>query len=367
MGHTVLVIGGYGFFGSRICAALAQNPSIRLLVGGRDGDLASREAQKLGLSPRHAVRIDASDTHLAATLLQMGVNTLVHTAGPFQDQNYAVARAAIAAGCHYIDLADGRQFVAGIDTLDSLAKERGVTVISGASSVPALSSAVIARYLPQFRELRSIQAGISSGGRAPGLATVKGVFGYCGKPFQRLEAGTWVYTYGWRDLRRHRFPDPLGLRWLGSCDIPDLELFPRRYPTVATVTFHAGFASAVGHLGVWALAGLVKRGFLRSVAAFAAPLSRLSHLIEPLVSNQGGMFVKLDGTGLDGGPKSITWHLLAAQNHGPHVPCGASIALVQKLAGRQHLPRGAMPCMDLLTVDEYLAPLSGLDIREVAA
>jgi uncharacterized membrane protein len=41
-------------------------------------------------------------------------------------------------------LADGRQFVAGISSLDALAAAAGLTVISGASSVPALSSAVIA-------------------------------------------------------------------------------------------------------------------------------------------------------------------------------------------------------------------------------
>lgn len=76
--------------------------------------------------------------------------------------------------------------------LHPAAVARGVTIISGASSVPGLSSAVIERYLPQFQELRSIEMGISSGARAPGLATVKGIFGYCGMPFLRYQAGAWV-------------------------------------------------------------------------------------------------------------------------------------------------------------------------------
>jgi saccharopine dehydrogenase-like NADP-dependent oxidoreductase len=297
----------------------------------------------------------------------MGVDTLIHTAGPFQDQNYAVARAAIEAGCNYIDLADGRQFVSGIESLDSAAKARGVTVISGASSVPGLSSAVIERYLPQFQELRSIEMGISSGARAPGIATVTGIFGYCGKPLRRLQGGAWITSYGWLDLRRYRFPRPLGSRWIGSCDIPDLELFPKRYPTARTVTFHAGFASDLGHLVVWSIAELVRAGVLRSALPFAAPLNRLSRWIEPLVSDKGGMFVKLEGIGHDGDRKSIAWHLLAAENHGPHIPCGASIALTQKLAHGPCLPSGAMPCVGLLTVEEYLAPLKGLNIQETAA
>jgi hypothetical protein len=132
------------------------------------------------------------------------------------------------------------------------------------------------------------------------------------------------------------------------------------------VTFHAGFASGLGHLVVWSVAQLVRHGLLKSASGFAAPLSRLSRLVEPLVSAKGGMFVRLDGVGQDGGPKSVAWHLLAAQNHGPNIPCGASIALTQKLARGMLLPHGAMPCIGLLTVEEYLAPLKGLDIREVA-
>src|SRR5262249_27074313 len=151
---------------------------------------------------------------------------------------------------------------AGIGGLSPLASAAGVTVISGASSVPGLSSAVVERYLPEFRCLDAIRIGISSGARAPGLATVRGVFSYGGKPIRALKDGVWVDAYGWLNLKRHRFPPPLGKRWLGSCDVPDLELFPKRYPSVQTVSFQAGFASDLGHLVVWSLACLVKGGVL---------------------------------------------------------------------------------------------------------
>ena len=362
--HTVLVLGGYGFFGRRICEGLAADSAVRLLLAGRDVGKAAAAAAGLGLPVEQAVAIDANDSALARRLRELRVDTLVHTAGPFQSQRYTVARAAIEAGCHYIDLADGREFVAGIDSLDELARAAGVVVISGASSVPALSSAVVDRYLPRFARLDSIRIGISSGARAPGLATVKGVFSYGGKPLRRWRAGAWETTYGWLNLQRHRFPPPLGPRWLGSCDVPDLTLLPKRYPTVGTVTFHAGFASDAGHLVVWSLAGLVKAGILASIEPFSVPLSRISRWLEPFVSDKGGMFVRLDGIGRDRNPLRITWNLLAAQNHGPHIPCGAAIALARKLASGAHLPAGAMPCTGLLTVAEFLGPLSHLDIRE---
>lgn len=365
--HTTLVLGGYGFFGTRICQALATNKSIRLLIGGRDLNQAQQLAHQLGLDPEQAIAIDADALNLEQRLVELQVATIIHTAGPFQGQDYRVARAAIRAGANYMDVADGRAFVAGIGQLDELARERGVFVTSGASSLPALSSAVVDRYSVRFRKLQSIRHGIASGARAPGLATMRGVFGYCGKPFTRLVAGRADLTYGWLDLKRHHFSAPVGPRLLGSCDVPDLTLFQTRYPDVQSVTFHAGFASAPGHLFLWAAAQLVRYGILRSLTSLVVPLHAISRWLEPFVSDKGAMFVAMDGIGVDGQVLSLEWQLLAAQNHGPHIPCGAAIALANKLARGDELPTGAMPCMGILTVEDYLSALQGFDVREVPA
>ncbi len=363
--HTVLVIGGYGFFGERICASLCKVPDIHLLIGGRNPESARRLAQALGLENHQGVAIDVQNPSLSQVLSDLSIGTVIHTAGPFQGQEYGVARAAIAAGCHYVDLADGRDFVSRIGILDADAKVGGVTVVSGASSVPALSSAVVDRYLTEFDRLESIEIGISSGARAPGLATVRSVFSYAGKPVRTLREGSWTTRYGWRNLERHQFPAPLGRRWLGSCDVPDLEILPSQYPTVRTVSFKAGFASDAGHLLVWVLAGLVQVGLIPSMTPFASPLNRISRWIEPLFSDQGGMFVTLNGIGSNGQPHRRTWNLIAAHNHGPFIPCGAAIVLATKLVAGIKLPVGAMPCVGLLSVAEYLEALQGLDVREV--
>ena len=104
---------------------------------------------------------------------------------------------------------------------------------------------------------------------------------------------------------------------------------------------------------------------MASMVPFASPLNRVSRLIEPLVSDKGGMFVSLEGIGHNGQMHRITWNLIAERNHGPFIPCGASIVLATKLAQGARLPTGAMPCMGLLTVAEYLESLKGLDVQEI--
>lgn len=101
-----LVLGGYGNFGACICRALARDADIELIVGGRDLGRATAFAQSLGGTAR-GVRIDVQSTDLAQSFREAGAELVIHTAGPFQNQDYRVPHATAAAGAHYIDLADG--------------------------------------------------------------------------------------------------------------------------------------------------------------------------------------------------------------------------------------------------------------------
>src|SRR5690606_18682564 len=118
---------------------------------------------------------------------------------------------AIGAGCHYIDLADARDFVVGLPALDAFAREAGVLAVSGASSVPGLSSAVVSAHAGAFAELRAIEIGISPGNAFdPGLATVSSVLGGVGQPVRMLEDGAWRTVHGWQGLGRRSFGTATG-------------------------------------------------------------------------------------------------------------------------------------------------------------
>jgi len=363
--HTVLVLGGYGNFGAYICRTLAGDGNIRLLIAGRDAGKAKRFANQLGLPDDRGVHLNAEVVNMARQLRALGVNTLIHAAGPFQGRDYRVARACLEAGCNYIDLADARHFVAGIAKLDDAACTAGVLVTSGASSVPALSAAVVDNFLPEFSQLDSIRHAIVSGSRTPGIATLRAVLGYCGKPFQRLEHGKMQTVYGWQDLHWRRYPGSVGWRWLSSCDVPDLVLFPQRYAGVKNVAFHAGLGVPLSHLATWVLSWLVRWRVVNNLADWAKPLYWISRKLEVLGSGASAMHVELSGLGHNGRPLSRTWHILAFNHHGPHIPCGAAIALARKLARGEKLPAGATPCVGLVSLDEYLQALAGLNIRQL--
>lgn len=363
----VLVLGGYGNFGSLISRRLSGIDGIRVLVGGRDQKRASELAREVG---GEAVCLDMNQPTLAGRLNELKVNLVISTAGPFQGQDYRVARAAIGARAHYIDLADARQFVCGISELDRAARSAGVLVCSGASSVPALSAAVIDQLLPRFHKLESIHHGISSSAKIPGMATLAAVLGYCGKPLRQWREGQWQDVHGWQGLSVHPFPRPLGRRWVAHCDVPDLELFPQRYPGVREVRFSAGLGLRLTHFGTWGLSWLVRGRLLKNAAALSNGLHRLAVAMQPLGDGRSGMFVQLRGVDESGRALGLCWELIAQDDHGPNIPCMAAVALARKLAAGQIRQRGAMPCVGLIDVDDYLAELEGLKVshglREVA-
>lgn len=362
----LLVIGGYGNFGSYIARSLAPDPGIRLLIGGRSQPKAEAFASKLGPAARaegHAIDIEAD---LAPALDRIAPDIVVHTTGPFQHQDHRVARACIARGCHYLDLADARAFVASIGQLDAAAQAQDVLVVSGASSVPCLTAAVIDRYRPEFGRLDRIDYGISAAQQTNrGLATTSAVLSYVGKPFTRLRHGRMERVYGWQDSHAVRFPE-LGYRLFGNCDIPDLELFPKRYPEVRSIRFAAGHELKFLHIGTWALGWLVRLGLIRSLEPYAQLLLQLAFAFDRFGSSRSGFHMLLSGEGPDGRPKRVRFYMVARSGHGPFIPCMPAIRLARLLAHGKISRRGAVPCIDLIDLQEYLEALEGLDISTYA-
>ncbi len=331
-GLNTLILGGYGNFGARICRALAA---------------------ECGHGAR-AARIDAASPQLAAELRAQGVDLVLHTAGPFQQQGYAVARAAAAAGAHYIDLADGRRFVCDFPAaLDEAFRAAGRLAISGASTVPALSAAVVDAFTAGWQSLASIDICIAPAQRAPrGLATMAAVLGYCGAPVQVWKDGRWTTAHGWCAPTRVKFAR-LKPRLGALCDIPDLELFPSRYPGVQTVMFRAALEIGLTQRGLAALGALRRWGLLRRPERLARPLNRAGDALDLFGSSLGGMVVTLKGKDGAGAPVTREWHIAADRDHGPEIPCMAAILLARKLATGALRASGAYTSAGWVALPEF--------------
>jgi hypothetical protein len=362
-----VVLGGYGNFGRRICRALVQDRALMVIVAGRDGARAAdyaHELQQAGCPATLAASaLDAKQADLAPALRALAADLVIHTAGPFQGQDYHVARACIDARAHYVDLADARRFVCGFAALDADARAAGVLAVSGASSVPALSAAVVDHLLPGFAALHVIDHGINPGNQTPrGLATVQSILSYCGQPLRQWHDGHWRTVYGWQGLTRRRYPAPMGPRWLGYCDIADLELFPQRYAGVREVVFRAGLEIPLLHLGTWALSWLARAGLVYNWGAHAPLLKRLSEWVQHWGSTRGGMHVALRGLDHAGQPLRRCWYLLADSGDGPQIPCTAAVVIAKKLARGDIHTRGARPCLGFFSLPEFMHELAGFDV-----
>src|SRR5690606_25405438 len=130
----------------------ARDGDVDLVLAGRTAARLGEQAEALSTSLGRTVRTAMLDANRIGSddLKPLSADLVINASGPYQGRDYGLARAAIAARCHYIDLADARDFVVGFRTLDDDARAAGVLAVSGASSVPGISSAVVAHHRDAF-------------------------------------------------------------------------------------------------------------------------------------------------------------------------------------------------------------------------
>jgi hypothetical protein len=72
----------------------------------------------------------------------------------------------------------------------------------------------------------------------------------------------------------------------------------------------------------------------------------------------------MKGKNKDGKPLEIKWFIIAKDNDGPQIPCVPAIILSKKLIQGNLDARGAMPCVGMITLDEYIKELEGFSIKQ---
>lgn len=356
----VTILGGTGVFGSRIARNLARSTQASIRIVGRDMELGTRVAQEVNGEFRRA---DLENTASLARALEDSF-IVIHAAGPFQGRDYRVAHACIDCGAHYLDLADARDFVAGISQLDEAARRRGVLVCSGASSVPAVTHAMISAVQPAFSSIDAIDIALSPGNQNPrGASTIGAILSYLGRPIRVWDHGHWTTKRGWGHAHRRVFPSPVERRRVHTCDVPDLELFPTAF-AARSVHFYAGVELDVINYTLSGIAMVRRLLSLDQLDRLAPKFLRGSLMLFRFGSKNGALAAWIRGWNHDGQPIERRIGIVT-EDDGPATPCSPASLLAQRMLRDGPPDEGADPCMGLVSLPDLAEHLSQFGVRIV--
>lgn len=359
----ILILGGYGVFGGRLAELLGDLPALDLLIAGRHLDRAQAFCGGYrGQARVWPVALDRAD--IVTGLHTHRPDLVVDASGPFQAYGadcYRVISACIAAGIHYLDFADAADFVFGVSQFDAQAKAAGVAVLSGVSSFPVLTAAVL-REMAKTMTITSVDGGIAPSPYAGiGLNVMRAVVGYAGAPVELRRGGRDAHGLGLAESRRCTIavPGKLPLHNIhfSLVDVPDLRVIPPEHPALTDIWMGAGPVPEVLHRALNLLAKARARFRLPSFE----PLSPLFYAVLNRMrfgEHRGGMFVRARGTA-GGQEVERSWHLLAEGDDGPYIPSMAIEAVIRKWLAGEPPWAGARSGVRALELADYDALFKG--------
>lgn len=277
----IAVFGGYGVFGAHVARSLAAT-GFRVRIVGRDADRAKRFASGLG-GEHEGEATDANDP-VACSRALVASNVAINCAGPFSTMSMALPEACLAAGVHYVDIADDRGWIARMRACDGGFRERGLAAVVGCSSLPGISAALAVVAARQLQAVQRVRVTLFIGNRNPkGEAAVQAALTQLGRSFQAPQGP----LRGFRGREVVNLPLPFGRRAVYDWNSPELDLFPALLG-VREVRVKVGFEARLATLSFALLARLGPRlgGLLLSgIAPLARRFSGFGH---------SGGFVKVE-------------------------------------------------------------------------
>lgn len=350
----VVIVGGYGVFGSLLSELLVRDGHT-LWIAGRDLAKAEQLAGRLGA---HALGVDLfRDPEQVFTVTP---DVVVDAAGPYQlygADPYRLARLCIEQGVHYLDLSDSAAFTAGIGRLDQDAEAEGVCVLSGASSVPGLSSVVATHLSTDLDQIIAIDTAILPGNKAPrGRSVIASILGSVGQPIRLWQGGAWTARAGWSGGRAFQL-DKTMRRTGYLISVPDCELFPQHFDALS-VRFYAGLELPIMNAALSWLRHARKIWTLDLPGWAIDLIQGAANLLMPLGTDRGGMIVTV--TGRRGQTvMRRQWRLIAEAGQGPYMP-GIMVRVL--LRQWDEVRPGARPCLAEVSLDAVRDAMSDLTI-----
>jgi short subunit dehydrogenase-like uncharacterized protein len=191
----IAVYGASGYQGKLVVTELARH-TVDMVLAGRDAARLRQAATTVGVIDAEQ-RVAAADDHDALVAAFRGCDAVINCAGPFTPTGHAVIRAAIGAGCHYVDTAGEQLYVKTVfDAFPAQAELAGVAVVPATNDacVPTdLLAHLLADRLGPIEEI--ITTHVIVGGGGPSRGSLRSIVG----SLDVITAGGLSYDNGdWR-------------------------------------------------------------------------------------------------------------------------------------------------------------------------
>jgi saccharopine dehydrogenase (NAD+, L-lysine-forming) len=278
---TVLVLGGYGNAGARICGLLLAHTDHAVLIGGRHPERARTVIDELCAADAswrsrvQTVRVDATDRASLDNAFH-GVDLCIAAAGTSQTATTAV-RAALASGTHYLDIQVGRAKADRVLALDAEARAAGVTVVTDGGFHPGVPAAMV-RYADQ--QLGGIERARVASVIAVDWAALRPVADstvaemmeeFRDFAYEEYRAGRWE-TAG--SLPSFSFPAPFGRRKAAAMGLAEMHQLTAALPDLRETGFYVGGFNPVVD---YAIIPVAMAGMRIAPARLGPPLGRVLH------------------------------------------------------------------------------------------
>lgn len=215
-----LIIGGVGGMGQGVARDLIKQEQVTDVILADLYPDPERLSAKLRESEKTTlIKMDVND-HDAMVKAFKKVNVVINTAGPFYKTAVPVARAAVAAKVNYIDICDdyeGTEILFNSE-IDKMAKEAGITVLTGMGSDPGTNNILVKWYADRLDSVDEIYLyWVVSIAELAGAAWDHSLHMTLGKIPQYID-GELVYVEGGTEEVSEQFLEPLGtchVRYVG--------------------------------------------------------------------------------------------------------------------------------------------------------
>ena len=236
----IVVLGGAGDMGSESVRDLVKNSYVeKVIIADINLNKAKEFTKKLG-KKAVAEFVDAEKHDNLVQVIKKG-DVVLSCIGPFYKFEAKVAKASIDAGSNYISICDDFDAVEQVLELDSIAKKKGITVLTGCGWTPGISNILAAKGASEMDKVEKINIAWSGDvDDSEGLAIIKHTYHIFTGKIKTFINGKMIEIPAGSGKEVVEFLKPIGKIPVYHLGHPEPVTIPKFIPKVKTVTLKGG-------------------------------------------------------------------------------------------------------------------------------